>query len=75
MRGVLLAVAADAAPVGGVAEAAAGLGVLRARRGHDAAALVDDLLACARSWSWSPARRRPDSRRAWSGRCGPASAP
>lgn len=45
LRGVLLAVAADAPPSVGVAEAAAGVGVLRARRGHGAAGLVEDLLA------------------------------
>jgi diguanylate cyclase (GGDEF)-like protein len=45
LRGVLLAVAADAPPSVGVAEAAAGVGVLRARQGHGAAGLVEDLLA------------------------------
>ena len=45
LRGVLLSVAADTAPSVGVAEAAAGLGVLRARQGHEAATVVEDLLA------------------------------
>ena len=45
VRGVLLSAAVDAPPSVGLAEAAAGLGVLRAQQGHDAAALVEDLLA------------------------------
>lgn len=45
VRAVLVAVAADADPGVRLAEAAAGLGVLRARQGHDAAGLVEDLLA------------------------------
>lgn len=45
LRGVLLSVAADTPPSVGVAEAAAGLGVLRAQQGHEAATLVEDLLA------------------------------
>ncbi len=45
LRVVLLAVAAYAPASVGVAEAAAGLGVLRARQGHGAAGLVEDLLA------------------------------
>ncbi|MCW2777106.1 MAG: putative sensory protein of a two component system [Frankiales bacterium] len=45
LRGVLLSAAADAPPSVGLAEAAAGLGVLRAQQGHDAAALVEDLLS------------------------------
>jgi diguanylate cyclase (GGDEF)-like protein len=45
LRAVLVAVAADAPPAVGLREAAAGLGVLRARQGHGAAGLVEDLLA------------------------------
>lgn len=44
-RAVLVSVAADAPAAVGLREAAAGLGVLRARQGHGAAGLVEDLLA------------------------------
>ncbi|MCU1691548.1 MAG: diguanylate cyclase [Frankiales bacterium] len=44
LRAVVLAVEVDAPPSVALAEAAAGLGVLRAQQGHDAATVVDDVL-------------------------------